>query len=932
MFNLYMIGNSLTDEVLYNGFDTLVESQGYTLEWARHMIPGAPLDWILNNSTSGFNTNPYGYFPQAFSNYTWDAVTLQPYDRRVHEDVRAIDEILTQLEINSPEAQVYIYAQWPNNNGQDWETQWLRPYTGGWDGTQRTKDYYETLTLTLNETDSPLKPFYMIPVGHVMYELHQRMEAGLIPNYTSITQVYADDSHLNDVGSYIVATSFFATIFQQSPIGLPIPIEYRDERNSAGESLLSEELAALIQDAVWDVVTTTPLSGVAATIPFSIKTLGLTATVEDQDYSKQLEAVGGTAPYTWEWTGDVPPGLTLTSEGLLNGIPTDPGIFEFTIRVKDALGAQVESAFTLIVETDSIPEITTDALPEAARGSAYRYQLEAIAGEGRLTWELIDGALPQGLSLQADGQLVGTPEMEGSYSFTLKVSDADETPDIDTQIFTMSVGAPTADTLLVTRSPGPVTVDGTLNLDEWVLPHAIAQPSLGSPNNTAHFGVVWDDTYLYIGVKVLDESLITDSSSGGADDSVEIFIDAEHDREVVFNNDDRQFVLSLNGTLTEQSGRLAGVEQAIQSFAGGYTVEMAIPWANLGQTARANLAIGFDIAQNDDDNGGARDHQLLWQAVNTTTPAPNQFGNLLLIDETIPIRHGFLATIYVNEAGIVIGEPYFAGLVYNAVTMSLNGTSGHDVIVGTSASEKLWGGTAGDDIIDAGEGDNNIFDDSGNNIIKAGAGNDLIGIGNGNDVVNAGNGKNFLYLASAIGTNGGNNSITTGANNDIIWLLGGNNVIQAGDGDDSIGVGSGKDSINAGNGNNIIYMTVTSSANDEDKDVVTGAGNDWVQTGSGDDRLDLGTNPGGNAGYDSALGQGGRDTFVLNEGTGFLNVGDFVQGEDQLEISGFTFRDIGFSSDAGRNLTWVWNNISGDILASLQNFTGNLTVNDFLVA
>ncbi|MBD1912971.1 MULTISPECIES: DUF4886 domain-containing protein [unclassified Leptolyngbya] len=254
--SLYFIGNSLTDEVLYKGFDDMVESQGRPLEWGRHMIPGAPLEWIFEHPNDGFREEPYGTYPQAFANYTWDYVTLQPTNRLLNDDLTTIAQFLDLLKERSPEAQVFIYAQWPGNDGQDWDTQWLHEYTDRWDGTQRTRDYYETLTQTLNEQHPNFSPFRLIPVGHVMYALNQKMKAGEIPGFTKITDVYIDRGHLNSVGSYIVATTFYATIFQSSPIGLPVPPPYQEDQP------ISDELAAVIQNTVWDVVTTTPLSGV----------------------------------------------------------------------------------------------------------------------------------------------------------------------------------------------------------------------------------------------------------------------------------------------------------------------------------------------------------------------------------------------------------------------------------------------------------------------------------------------------------------------------------------------------------------------------------------------------------------------------------------------------------------------------------------------
>jgi hypothetical protein len=58
-------------------------------------------------------------------------------------------------------------------------------------------------------------------------------------------------------------------------------------------------------------------------------------------YSVQLTAFGGTQPYTWAVTqGSLPPGLTLSTTGVLSGTPTSPGTFNFNITVTDSGGAQ----------------------------------------------------------------------------------------------------------------------------------------------------------------------------------------------------------------------------------------------------------------------------------------------------------------------------------------------------------------------------------------------------------------------------------------------------------------------------------------------------------------------------------------------------------------------------------------------------------------
>jgi tetratricopeptide (TPR) repeat protein len=71
------------------------------------------------------------------------------------------------------------------------------------------------------------------------------------------------------------------------------------------------------------------------------------------------------------------------------------------------------------------PEITTGGgLPDGQVTIPYAIQFTASdADSDALTWSLIGGALPDGLSLASDGSVSGAPGTAGSFSFTVSVSD-----------------------------------------------------------------------------------------------------------------------------------------------------------------------------------------------------------------------------------------------------------------------------------------------------------------------------------------------------------------------------------------------------------------------------------------------------------------------------------------------------------------------------
>ena len=80
---IYMIGNSLTDCVDYEGFSGLVQSRGNTINLGSQRIPGAPLSFLWANITGNFTHQPYGFPQNAFTVYTWDYLSLQPFDRGI---------------------------------------------------------------------------------------------------------------------------------------------------------------------------------------------------------------------------------------------------------------------------------------------------------------------------------------------------------------------------------------------------------------------------------------------------------------------------------------------------------------------------------------------------------------------------------------------------------------------------------------------------------------------------------------------------------------------------------------------------------------------------------------------------------------------------------------------------------------------------------
>jgi len=144
---------------------------------------------------------------------------------------------------------------------------------------------------------------------------------------------------------------------------------------------------------------------------------------QGMSYSQTFTAAGGTTPYVWSMIGAVP-GLTLDpASGVLRGTPTQAGTFPFTIRATDALGLPGTRDYSITVTANL--DIVTTALPEVEAGAAYSQTLSARGGSPPYNWRIINGSLPEGLSLNpASGLIGGSPARSGAATFTVEVADS----------------------------------------------------------------------------------------------------------------------------------------------------------------------------------------------------------------------------------------------------------------------------------------------------------------------------------------------------------------------------------------------------------------------------------------------------------------------------------------------------------------------------
>jgi hypothetical protein len=172
--------------------------------------------------------------------------------------------------------------------------------------------------------------------------------------------------------------------------------------------------------------------GGSKTTPLAVTTTSLLGGTVNTPYYEMLEAMGGTAPYTWSQTsgGKMPPGVTLNSSGTFSGTPTAAGTFgPYVFKVTDSASNTATSQSLSLTISSSSLAVTTKSLPNGIVGTAYSATIAASGGTSPYSWsETSGGALPPGLDSTSAGVISGTPTTAGVYGpYVFTVTDAKST-------------------------------------------------------------------------------------------------------------------------------------------------------------------------------------------------------------------------------------------------------------------------------------------------------------------------------------------------------------------------------------------------------------------------------------------------------------------------------------------------------------------------
>ena len=214
-------------------------------------------------------------------------------------------------------------------------------------------------------------------------------------------------------GLSLTAAGTFAGAPRNTANGnLPITVEVRDSVGGRATKALSMRLIA----------------------PGSIRfrTIAVPDAIVGQEYLQDIAVANqdGSAlvkPLVWRVSGAVPTGLSVTPQAELitvAGRPTQAGTFTFAISVEDNNGRTDSLEYTMTVHPTRYRVLAS--MPEVIRPGEVISVPLSVSPSGTVTYRIVNGSLPPGLTLDPAGTIGGTVADEGSdgtWSFVIEARD-----------------------------------------------------------------------------------------------------------------------------------------------------------------------------------------------------------------------------------------------------------------------------------------------------------------------------------------------------------------------------------------------------------------------------------------------------------------------------------------------------------------------------
>jgi hypothetical protein len=168
----------------------------------------------------------------------WDANDLKttPADFE-----KFLDVLLTK----NPGGRSYYFTQWESLGGNTWTPAGLAAEVA----------YFEKVVLRVEELAFSLRgrsvDVTVVPANLALQELLQQMNAGTFAGELTLSDIFEDSVHMNNIGDYYLACVVFASIYERSPVGATGLTHDRFGREMTN---LPGGTALKLQQLAWNVV------------------------------------------------------------------------------------------------------------------------------------------------------------------------------------------------------------------------------------------------------------------------------------------------------------------------------------------------------------------------------------------------------------------------------------------------------------------------------------------------------------------------------------------------------------------------------------------------------------------------------------------------------------------------------------------------------
>lgn len=323
------------------------------------------------------------------------------------------------------------------------------------------------------------------------------------------------------------------------------------------------------------------------------------------------------------------------------------------------------------------PTIVAESLPDGMEGEAYSNRLTA-KGTAPITWSIVSGVLPEGLSLNEDtGEISGTPAGEGTEVFTvMAVNDLGE----DVKEFSITIAkAPETEYAVTVRDDGR----GTGSADPASATAGTEITLTAAPNAGYHFKE-WQ-------VMSGDVTVRNDKfTMPGSDVEVKAIFEEDApptptEYTVTFDGNDGTPSVGSMTTAKQKLTSLPDASRSKHSFNGWYTEKSGGTKITTDTVFSANTTVYAHWTHTGDNNPPVNYYTLRFETGGgSDIPGVRETYNTRIdLTKYVPTRHGYTFVGWYSEQSLVnkVSDIYLTGdmTVYagwRAVTIPQTGDSG----------------------------------------------------------------------------------------------------------------------------------------------------------------------------------------------------------------------------------------------------------------